>query len=636
MNRTETVTLDEKKEAQIKKTAYAIVWLSAALFFYFAVIRGVFGGTVWDRGIYVFATIAFVLLLSYGIHILSFSWIISELKNKENRRDFIQWGCYALICLMTLYYYNSSSEYGHMVGSRYMNFAFALAILCMYEKKEVKTRITAVYTVLIPVLFLIGAVFKDLDLKYGYLYGLSAFVVWIYAILLTCLARRIKNREIRENFSAYGCLTAVFFVLLLVFKNTRTWPFSVVIPFGTLYLHRLDNEKTDRLLRNFCYGCILAFWLMFGTAILFRPYYSFEFTRYPSWFSSVASAGLFWLLVFGCTVSAMLAKMRKTKKIRHFYFEFLTLGAVSAHILMSASRTSLLTVTVLCVTAFILVEAVEFKDTLKGAFYKMILVIGPALLVFPVVYTLTRCVPAVVGLPVRVTRAEWFSDKIERNEPVDSTKFMNIAQYAETFLEKILGVDINLTAMTGAESGPGDRAVDENGEVIFNDNVIGTHEMEGQVYTVKDYTFINDDTADASNGRFDIFRLYFNNLNLTGHDTMIVENSDIILYHAHNSYMQVAYDHGIPAGILFLFLVAGGFFAGILYYKRNYRQVSFAILPVVVVISFMIAGMTEWIFHPSIPIGFAFLFVLTPLMSKSGEAKIKNKKVKYEKGGTEL
>ena len=78
--------------------------------------------------------------------------------------------------------------------------------------------------------------------------------------------------------------------------------------------------------------------------------------------------------------------------------------------------------------------------------------------------------------------------------------------------------------------------------------------------------------------------------------------------------MQVAYDHGIPMGILFVLIVAGGLVSAVLYYKKNCRQVYFAICPAVVVISFMIAGITEWIFHPSIPIGFSFLIVLTPLV----------------------
>ena len=98
---------------------------------------------------------------------------------------------------------------------------------------------------------------------------------------------------------------------------------------------------------------------------------------------------------------------------------------------------------------------------------------------------------------------------------------------------------------------------------------------------------------------------------------MLVEDVDenITLYHAHNSYMQAAHDHGIPTGLLFVLVVFLGVPVSIIYYKKNYFSVSFAIFPVIVVISFMIAGMTEWVFHPSIPIGFAFLIGLTPLMA---------------------
>ncbi len=43
----------------------------------------------------------------------------------------------------------------------------------------------------------------------------------------------------------------------------------------------------------------------------------------------------------------------------------------------------------------------------------------------------------------------------------------------------------------------------------------------------------------------------------------------------------------------------------------------------------MIAGITEWIFHPSIPIGFAFLIGLTPLVAAEGS---KNKRAGTETG----
>lgn len=612
---------DEKLEKRIKLAAYTIVAIAAVVFLFFAVIRGVFGGTVWDKGTYVLATVLFVCLLSYGIRQLSFLWLIRQILEPENRGDFVQAGCFALICLTTLYYYNSGSEYGHAVGSRVINIAFAAAILCLYRREEWKRFLNAAVLAAF-VEFFAAAFLTENGLTEGFrgglLSALSAATAGIYTILLLCLAVRIRRREIRRDFSWYSLIVAVFFVLILVFRNTRYWPFSVVIPFGTLYLHRLDREGENRLLRNFSYGVILSFWLMFGAAALFRPYYSFEFTRYPSWFSSVASAGLFWMLVFGCTLSALLAKFGECGKISSLYFELLTLGVVTSHAFMSMSRTSLLAIGAFCVVVFVLIEAVRYRDNIGKMAYKAMLVILPLFLTFPVVYTVTRCMPAVVARPIKVTGPEFFSDMIQKHEPMDSTKYMNIAQYGELFLEKLLGIDINLTSITGAVSGPGNVSFDEEGNST-DENVVGEMELNGQVYSVKDYTFVNSNQEDFSNGRFELFRIYAKHLNLTGHDTMIVEDAetDATLFHAHNTYMQVAYDHGVPTGIIFIVLLFGGLVCGVIYYKNNYSQVSFAILPVIVVISFMIAGVTEWIFHPSIPIGFALLLVLTPLMSRS-------------------
>ena len=334
------------------------------------------------------------------------------------------------------------------------------------------------------------------------------------------------------------------------------------------------------------------------------------------------------MVVFGCTITCILAKYDNeagfVQNLKGCLFEFITLGAVSSYLIMGMARTALLGTAIFSAAAFLVVEVFNYRDNLKKMLVKILLIICPVFVLFPVVYTLTRCMPAVVGRPFWITRAEWFSDRIMNREPMDSSKYMNVPQLAESLLDKLLGIDINLSSMAGAESGPGvGYTIDESGELVFDDNVVGYYEKEGQIYVKKDYSFENDAVQDTSNGRFDIWKIYFDNLNLTGHDTMIVEDTDenIILYHAHNSYMQVAYDHGVLVGILFVAVVAGGLLWGTLYYKRNCREVNFAIYPVVVVISFMIAGMTEWIFHPSIPLGFAFLIGLTPLIGKC-ETKI--------------
>lgn len=617
--------LQEKTENRIKKTAILVICLLAAGFFGFAVFGGVFGGTVWDRGMYAVGALLFAVIMSVWIRQLPICEIVKSSRETVFRVDALQICCFACICLMTLYYYNSASEYGHSIATRVMNSAFGIALLAMYRREELHQKWIQYAQGLTALLFMAGTFLQERDAKQTVMYVLTGLTVCVYVQLLCVLAVRIRRKEIRTRFSGYGWLVFLFFAGIVLFRNTRTWPFSVAVPFTCLYLYRFDQVWINRLLKNFCYGCILAFWLMFGSGALFRPYYSFEFVRYPGWFSSVATAGLFWMLVFACTLCCILAKYEGRGSIRRCLFELATLGAAGTYLLLGMSRTSLLGTAVVCAAAFFLSELVRYRDSLREMALKIVLVICPVLLVFPVVYTVVRCIPAVTGRPMWITRAEWFSDRIRKDEPMDSSKYMNVPQLAESLLEKLLGIDINLSAMAGAVSGPGNGVtIDEDGNMTFADNVVDYYIADnGQIYTTKDYTFTNENTEDVSNGRFDIFKLYFENLNLTGHDSMIVENApeDIILYHAHNSYMQVAYDHGVPVGILFVLVVTGGLIYSIIYYKKQYREVSFAIFPAVVIVSFMIGGLTEWIFHPSIPIGFAFLIALTPLVSAQDPEK---------------
>lgn len=635
-------------EKKIKKGLAVCVLLATAVFFCAAVPGAVFGGTVWDKGVYAAASVLFAGIMLRFIIWLPLSEIGRAWRSEEVLKNAVQKCCFAAVCLMTLYYYNSASDYGHAVATRVMNSAFAAALLCMYRKEELWAKWIGWIQAVCFFLFAAGGIMEKRDGKELVLYTLSGITLWIYIRLLGCLVLRIRKGECCRCFSAYGFLVWGFFLGLILFRNTRTWPFSLVIPFSSLYLHRFEEGGLDRFLKNFCHGCILAFWLMFGSALLFRPYYSFEFIRYPGWFSSVASAGLFWMTVFGAVLACIFAKYDNeagvSENIKTALPELITLGAVSSYLIMGMARTALLGTALFSLAAFFTAEVFYFRDRIGKLMTKVLFIIVPFFLLFPVVYTLTRTIPAVVGRPVWITRAEWFSDRIEKREPMDSSKFMNVPQLAESLLEKLFGIDINLSSMAGAESGPGQGyTVKEDGEIVFDANVVGYYEQDGQIYVRKDYTFVNDATQDTSNGRLDIWKIYLKNLNLTGHDTMIVEEAaeNMILYHAHNSFLQAVYDHGIIVGLLFVLTAAGGLIFALIYYRNNCGKVNFAIYPMIVVISFIIAGMTEWIFHPSIPIGFAFFIGLVPLIGSSrtenGKAAGKEVKRKHnEKNRMEL
>ena len=123
-----------------------------------------------------------------------------------------------------------------------------------------------------------------------------------------------------------------------------------------------------------------------------------------------------------------------------------------------------------------------------------------------------------------------------------------------------------------------------------------------------------DDSQDYSNGRMDIFRAYYEDLNLWGHESMSAVLNGEELYHAHNIYLQFAFDHGIIMGILFIiWLLYTVTISVIMYYKKGENSAVYA-LPLSIMLMFMVGGIVEWIAHPCNPVGLCVLLIGPALM----------------------
>ena len=118
-----------------------------------------------------------------------------------------------------------------------------------------------------------------------------------------------------------------------------------------------------------------------------------------------------------------------------------------------------------------------------------------------------------------------------------------------------------------------------------------------------------------TNGRLYIFSRYYERLNKVGHDDMgVMEPDGNYLAHAHNIYLQVAYDHGIPVGCVFLLLGVGTMVQAVIYYRRHRQDRECALFPLALLLLFAVAGLTEWIFHPCCPIAHCLLLTIGPLL----------------------
>ena len=85
--------------------------------------------------------------------------------------------------------------------------------------------------------------------------------------------------------------------------------------------------------------------------------------------------------------------------------------------------------------------------------------------------------------------------------------------------------------------------------------------------------------------------------------------------HAHNTFLQVAHDHGIIFGIYFVLFIG---YVVILSLVRavSKRDDAYAMFCPVILVCFVMAGLVEWLLHPCNPFGLTIFLAMMPLAYK--------------------
>ena len=193
----------------------------------------------------------------------------------------------------------------------------------------------------------------------------------------------------------------------------------------------------------------------------------------------------------------------------------------------------------------------------------------------------------------------------------DHRNLMCVERFLGHFQSKILG-----QPEPGYDYPEDDYNYDENGEPLYD--------RYGNPLTVSDSGARRgrmeeaDSVEQFSNGRMTIFKAYWDERNLTGHDTMGAHFADgTLIIHAHNVYLQVMFDFGLITGVVFaLWLFAGATFAVIVFYKRKETD-AYSLLPLATICGFMVVGLTEWNFHYANPMAIAMLLSMATLLHRT-------------------
>ena len=398
---------------------------------------------------------------------------------------------------------------------------------------------------------------------------------------------------------------------------------AMVVSFTLFYLNYGMWEHKERMLANIVRGVVFQFVLATGYCLLHRPYVTFRNARYTHIFHTVTITASYLTMVECVAIVMLLAKLVKSRKWKDIWKEAVFFGVVSSYMIFTMARTAYLAVFITALFALIIMAAGKGRVRLLNLCKNVGLMILAVLVTLPVTFTLQRNVPALVSEPYlyEIEYSMYCPDDVMRGRNLDSKNFMRVGRFIDVFCEKIFSIPEGTFDVYGEQEEyrrTHNIAQIEQEKITEEEELIASLYYEPEALDPEEELIQDSQKEDYTNGRIDIFRSYIEQMNMTGHEEMgaLLQNGEIAT-HAHNIYLQVAYDHGIFVGILFVLWGFVTFVTSCLYYHKKKETIAYASLPAVVTVAIAVAGMVEWIYHLSNPCGFLLMLVITPLLFKS-------------------
>ncbi|MBQ9134498.1 MAG: hypothetical protein IJX66_00225 [Lachnospiraceae bacterium] len=508
----------------------------------------------------------------------------------EKLPGFLQVLAFAVVMQGGTRYINALYNHDQAMGKGILLLGFALVIISGFEKKEIINWYNGVY--LFPAGFFAWRhatqVFEKVEQAEEAPIYAWAYFLWGFVLLNTI--RILFNKGKQKISIVYAITMVLLFAELIRSRNTRTWPVDIALFWGLFAVRVICKGKMQDYMRRFSDGVFIQYIWTCICAMLYRPFHYYYFIRYSGIFHTGTLASVYFMLVLGLALVRFLTVYKRTGSLKKCWKEIGILGMITAQQLLTLSRTGLLAMIILIPFVLILTTVTQFKDGIKGIVKRLTIYVGMGAAFFVIMFTAYRIVPAVVSEPF-IYDFEEFEGSIRQGEEWDSFWFVTVPRFFGVAEARIV------------YSNDADRGNGGNGQVVMQ-------ETDSMI-------------SDYSNGRIDIFKAYIAELDWKGHDSLSLQtDSGENLAHAHNSFLQTAYDYGLGAGVGFLvFCIFAGVRSVVYYFKR--RDEETALIPMTILLIFGVCGMVERVFFPYYAIGFAFLFVLALLLPRCAKETVK-------------
>lgn len=360
-------------------------------------------------------------------------------------------------------------------------------------------------------------------------------------------------------------------VWMVVVQPETTWQLSILLYFAPFYLTNFREKDLNNLYTGLAEGIIIGFLIVQGYALMHRPFDTIDFRYTGANLNSNINA------LFYCGVySAVLCKWYQMKlRRRHVLLRIpliLLAGAVVSLTVFTGGRTALIT-EVLVTLIFLLFQALARKRRKILEFLLDGLILcGVILLCFEPTFKMVRYIPAIVDDP-KYIEGELLDYKIQQGDSIDDEKYVEFEEMLEEHFGRMLWF-LELEEEETEEISKGDFnllwLLGPSLKVEAANRTIEVPEEWYEVYWYPEDTMYMEPGCDSRHPillpeeyndyvkiRMAIWQYYFKELNFAG----VREETEgpwITMYmqaiHAHNFFLQMAYEFGWPVGVLLIFL----------------------------------------------------------------------------------
>lgn len=501
------------------------------------------------------------------------------------------------VCIAAcVHFSNAGNSFLQAVVFRTLVLSFGILLLLQLKLTEILKIYNLLYLIVCFVFmhfaYLNHWIADTCDYKFASVIRLAKISAMVWGVVIIAVIRRILAGIKEEVIGGWRKLPfewLAFAIFISLFNPGYTNALFFPICFSCAFYLMRGYDERKRMFTGFVRAQVIVLVLFSAFSLLFRPYDADE--RYMGYFNNSNSAGEF----FACSFAVLFVMtwklaIRKNKEKADMVKTVLSALLLCWNgVLVFYNYTRTVIVGLFAALVVFAILCVIRKGGRKLLKYGLIYLLLQILLLYPG-YLMLRYIPAYVGRPKLLYAENLIENKVVSGDPVDSEKYISIQEFFTLALGK-MGIYVKFDVP----------------------------EREEQTEAV-----VIDTDRDVTNGRKEIWAAFAGKLSFSGHypGHIYLDNGkgeETLVYHAHNSYLQIFYQYGFLTFLSFVIMIAGSFIRSGLAYLKSKKKRNRFLLPLIMSGLIMMSMMTEWIWHPAYSICFAYMITYGYLMNEKGE-----------------